>query len=608
MFSIDRPLVGLIYSQVYSILGDSPLPWQIYSYLLRLTGALVLFWILRQLWPRAKAFTTLASILFVVYPGFLQQPNGNTFSNQLLGYSLSLVSVAFTLLAVRDTRSKSKVLWYALALGSAVAYWLIYEYMIGMEGFRVLAVWVALDSGRAKRIRATIRSLWPFVPPLAVYLGWRAFVFESRRGVLNIGAVMARFRSDPSRSLASIGLEWGKDFFETTLVGWAVPVYQRFTETGLSEQWTALAIGAVAAGLFLAYSSWLSRMHEYESSRVDPGMVLMVAILTVLATTGPVVIAGRDVHWHSGFDRYTLHVTVGIALVLAGLIWLIASPRLRPWIGAFLILTSVGTHYLNALHWEAFWESQRQMWWQLSWRAPALRAGTLLTAEIPADGFFEDYELWGPANLIYSATTPEIEIAAEIMNEETAEKIRFGSDEIRAMRAIIQFNKDFENTLILAYPSFGSCLHVIDGRRLELPRSTSGLMKTIARFSDVGQIEVDAPGVRPPNSIFGSEPEHGWCYYFQKGDLARQEEDWDKVARLGDEARQLRLRPNDRSEWMPFLDGYAVVGDEVGAREVADLIRQKEPIRRTLCENLKPDLYPTQAAFDYVDQILCEFD
>ena len=526
MFSIDRPFVGLIYSQAYSVLGDSPLPWQIYSYLLRLIGALVLFWILRQLWPKAIAFTTLAAILFVVYPGFLQQPNGNTFSNQLLGYTLSLVSIAFSLIAVRATRGISKVLWYGLALGLAVAYWLIYEYMIGMEVFRVLAVWMVLDNGRAKRIQATIRSLLPFVPPLVVYLAWRVFVFESGRGILNAGAVVARFRSDLPRSIASIGLEWGKDILETSLAGWAVPVYQRFTGAGLSEQWTAIAIGALAAGLFLAYSAWLNRQQEFERSRVETGVVLMIALLTVLATTAPVIISGRDVHWHSGFDRYSLHVTVGIALVVAGLIWLIASPRLRPWIGAFLILISAGTHYLNALHWEGFWESQRQMWWQLSWRAPALETGTLLTAQIPVDGFFEDYEIWGPANLIYSASTPAIEIAAEIMNEETAEKIRFGSEEIRAMRAIIQFDKDFDNTLILAFPSFGSCLHIIDGRRLELPRATSGLMKTVARFSDVGQIVVDAPGVRPPAAVFGPEPEHGWCYFFQKADLARQSQDW----------------------------------------------------------------------------------
>ena len=387
-----------------------------------------------------------------------------------------------------------------------------------------------------------------------------------------------------------------------------MPVYQRFTGAGLSEQWIALVIGAFAAGLFIAYSTWLGRSSDHQGSRVNTRVVLVAGLFIILVTTAPVIIAGRDVHWHSGFDRYTLHVTVGIALLMTGLIWLVASPRLRPWIGALLILISVGTHYLNALHWEAFWESQRQMWWQLSWRAPDLRKGTLLTAEIPVDGFLEDYEIWGPANLIYSQSTPTIEIAAEIMNEETAEKIRFGSDEIRAMRAIIQFEKDFDNTLILAYPSFGSCLHVIDGRRLELPRTTSGLMKTVARFSDIGQIVIDTPGVQPPATVFGPEPDYGWCYYFQKADLARQAEDWNEVVRLGDEARRLGLRPSDRSEWMPFLDGYAVVGDKVSADEVATLIRQKEPIRRTLCENIKPGLYPTNPIFDHVDQILCEFD
>ena len=30
------------------------------------------------------------------------------------------------------------------------------------------------------------------------------------------------------------------------------------------------------------------------------------------------------------------------------------------------------------------------------------------------------------------------------------------------------------------------------------------------------------------------EPSHGWCYYFERADLARQMGDWEKVAELGE--------------------------------------------------------------------------
>lgn len=34
------------------------------------------------------------------------------------------------------------------------------------------------------------------------------------------------------------------------------------------------------------------------------------------------------------------------------------------------------------------------------------------------------------------------------------------------------------------------------------------------------------------SDIFGPEPAHDWCYYYQKGDLARQTQDWEQVVDL----------------------------------------------------------------------------
>ena len=176
------------------------------------------------------------------------------------------------------------------------------------------------------------------------------------------------------------------------------------------------------------------------------------------------------------------------------------------------------------------------------------------------------------------------------------------------MRVLIEFYRDYDDILILSYPSFGSCLHVIDGRRIELPRSASSVIRNIGRYSKIERVIVDGPQSRPPESIFGTEPEHNWCYYYQKASLARQAEDWIEVGRLANEVDRLGLRPSDRSEWMPFLEGYVNLERDKDAKEIANLIRQKEPIRHDLCDHLNPELYSSADRFAYVERILCEFD
>jgi hypothetical protein len=60
----------------------------------------------------------------------------------------------------------------------------------------------------------------------------------------------------------------------------------------------------------------------------------------------------------------------------------------------------------------------------------------------------------------------------------------------------------------------------------------------------------------PDKNIFGLEPGHTWCYYFEKADLARQTEDWEMVSSLGNQAIAEGYSPNNLYEWMPFIEGY----------------------------------------------------
>jgi hypothetical protein len=73
--------------------------------------------------------------------------------------------------------------------------------------------------------------------------------------------------------------------------------------------------------------------------------------------------------------------------------------------------------------------------------------------------------------------------------------------------------------------------------------------------------------------LFGSEPAHDWCYYYQKASLARQQGDWQTAARLGEEVGRSGLLPTDVTEWLPFYQAAFHLQDQARASELAEIIR-----------------------------------
>jgi hypothetical protein len=102
-------------------------------------------------------------------------------------------------------------------------------------------------------------------------------------------------------------------------------------------------------------------------------------------------------------------------------------------------------------------------------------------------------------------------------------------------------------------------------------------------ISNLSRVQANpARGNIPASDIFGPEPEHGWCFYFQKADLARQVGDWERVAALGDEAQahdfnMTNTQSNTPQEWIPFIEGYAHVGRWKDAQEISQLVLAANP-------------------------------
>ena len=614
LFAFDRPFVGYIYSASYQLLGENPILWQVYSFSLRVIGALGFLWLLRRLWPEHKIETTTAAILLFIYPGFLQWPNANTKSNHLTTYTLAILSICLTVAAFQSRKTGRKAVLSLGALVFAVSYWFLYEYMIGLEGLRllILALLISREEGQSwkpKLIRF-IKSWSPYLVLISLHLAWRLFVFESGREGMNVDSALSFYRSTPIQMIVKRSFVLGIDVFEAVISAWAVPINSITFQLGPKDVLVSGLLSLLAIGIFATYFFSVST-HPPDApiSRNGQREVLEILIIggaTVLFSLIPIVAVGRDIRWESGFDKYALQSSAGVSMLIIGAVSLLVRSKLRFILFGLLIGIAVATHYGNAVQWTEFWEDQRELWWQLSWRAPQLKDGTVLLVEMPDQRFYEDYEVWGPANLVYSPNDDSLRVRSEVFTPGTLEKIRVGQTETRSLRDVLDFSRSYLNSLILTRPERTSCWHILDGSDPVFPRKTSAMIYATVRLSQTDQIEVNAPPNTPPVQIFGAEPEHGWCYYFQRASLDVQRKDWESVARLADQVLGAGSKPIDQSEWLPFLKGLVMVGRDDDAEQMALWFRHNETIRHRQCDYLNDKSLPDPDRQAFLHEILCE--
>ena len=222
----------------------------------------------------------------------------------------------------------------------------------------------------------------------------------------------------------------------------------------------------------------------------------------------------------------------------------------------------------------------------------------------------QDYEVWGPVNLIYNpAPATEPAIQAEVLNSDTAYSI-LKKDVFNNHVRGIKLHRDFNNLLLLSLPSSNSCLHVVDGDLPVYAEREALLVQQVGEFSHVDRIIPSGTAPIPPFSIFGAEPEHGWCYYYQKASLARQSGDWEEVGRLYDQALELDLDTDDKSEIIPFFEGLVNLGRYEDAKALYNKqIKGQKEMRFSLCGFLSEDPgYPPEFGYDYetINEMLCK--
>ncbi|HET6846321.1 MAG TPA: hypothetical protein VFH29_05765 [Anaerolineales bacterium] len=610
LFQIDRPLLGYLYAGAYQLLGVHALGWQIATLVLRIVGNLLFWQMLRMLWPSRTAETLAITLLFSVYPGYSVQPNAGVYSTDLAANAAALLSFVLLLIAMRTRGVLARIGLYLAAGALEILYLGIFESAVGMEVARFAIVCFVLWKRDGPAIKRTLlpalRADLLYILLAAGFLFWRLFVFQSTRRATNLDVLLGRYANLPVRSTLTIVVESLKDIYETTVLAWTVPFY-RFVSTGAYRD---LAIATLAAVAVVALIVLLARRPTLtESSGAfagDPNLeILVIGAVIVVSALLPIDLAGRNVLFADQWDRYTLYASSGVALVVGAAVFRFLRSQARTTVILVLIAMSVYVHYYSAAWYRDFWAAQRDLWQQLVWRAPGIRGGTMLFVSLPTGGYQEGYEIYGPANMIYFPRGP-LQIGADVINAATVTNLQLQKNRQHYDRSVLVAD-NYRNALVVTYPLPVSCMHVLDGRKIELPGPIDdSLVAEAAAYSQIDRIDTSATPRELPQFLRGHSP-RPWCAYYQGMDLARQSGDWQEVARLADEALSKGLTPEDVSEWMPALEAYATLGRLPDMRRAAAIIRSDDASRAYLCLQLQRGaVYPGPYDYNQVNQALCQ--
>jgi len=615
MFTIDRPFQGIVYAANYILLGNSPLNWQLYAFLQRIIGAFSVLWLARLLWPQQKTATAIMAALFAIYPGFLLMPNASMHQTLLFGLNLGLLSIATT---VKGLFARDKILRYGLfGLSGLLAMGCVFmfEWMVGIEGLRLGVIWYILSRDSPSKfwpkVKATILQWLPGIIGVGIFFFWRLLIFKNTRSQTSVGEVVRGYFGDPLGSILRIPTELVKGFGEATAGAWTYPLYNLTSKLAFGSLFPIVLAGLTGAVIFFVVLHWITT-RQGDTPSQQPALAadwttpaMLIGAFSILVALGPVILVGRNpTLTGDSYDRYLMTSMAGVSMGLAGGLYkLVRSPRYQILLPALLIGLAVSTHIANANSYANTTAVRQQLWWQLSWRAPDLKNGTLIMPLMPPGTLFtDDFDIFPEVNFIYRPKVQQLQIAANVLNRDTARLVISGAQETRDMRTNM-YSRDYTQFLLLAYGNGSdpqACVHVYDGNSPELTGFEDPIIPEVAPYSKIDQIDVSASPHQPQAVFFGSEPVHSWCYYYQKASLERQRGNWQEVARLGQEAVSLKFKPVDLSEWMPFLEGYANTNQLDLLKQTAALIQKDKEITFSLCRQFKPGA-PVPPSFSSAD-------
>ena len=617
-FATNRPFWGMIYQFTTAVIGPQPWKWQVFGLVWRWLASLSLWYFVRQLWPRRREAALWAALLFIVFPALRQQPIAILYGHFFIVMTAFLLSLALMLKAVRDTGRFW--LWAGLSLALSLVNLLCMEYFFLLDLLRPVLLWAAF-AGEAETFKGSVKTaLKRWLPWLGLFIAvlvWRQFFFQYQNTNYDF-LLMDNLKADFFGTLGMLIALVFKDIWTITFAAWGdaftLPDPAVFGRSTMSLY--AGIVLAVLGGL----APFLLRQREEENAPKNDRRwawnAVLIGILGLLIAGLPFWLTGLQIGLRFPNDRFSISFMLGACFFLTGLLGVIPLPQWsKHLLLAVLIAFGAGFQFQVANDFRRDWSVQQSFFWQMTWRMPALAPGTTLVSN-ELDIHNTDNSTVAPVNWIFAPDNHSDQLA--YMYYYPTIRLETGLQDFASGQPIEQsylaatFNGSTEQIVPLVYDPPG-CLRVLDSELEPDNIMVPALMRTAAEHSDITKIILmadEADAARPPAAIFGPEPEHRWCYYFQKADLARQMGDWEQIAQLGAEAFRLGDYPNDPAERLVFIEGFAHVENWPQAldltytsHEITDLM---QPLLCTLWGRIDDDMPASPGKQEALDAVQTE--
>ncbi len=569
----DRPFSAWVYTLIAPVAGENIWLYHFYLLVLRWICAFLFYLLVDEILPDSKPLPLWAAAFFLLYPGFRQEPQPLEFILHFTALALMLASFWFMIKASQ----RSLRPWLFQAAGVAFAFSIFsVEYFIGLELLRPVFLWILLRK-TSSSIKITVRKVlvnWiPYLFVLGVYAYWRVFVFKFPTYKPTF---LGQITSHPLQAAAGMGQTLVEEIRASIFGAWrqmiSLPADQ-------SLNWGYLVLVCVTfAGAFF----WL-RSKNASSEKTSPWLSLSIGGISIFLAGIPFWITGIPVQLDFPWDRSTLPFMVGASLLMAGGL-LLFRPQWRNGLAAALIALSIGMHFQNTLLYQKEWAKLGQFFWQLAWRAPSLKAGTVVISDSIPLFYYGDNNLTPILNWTFNPSGKSLDLAYNFFD--MGERLGKNLPELKPDLPIshgyrfVNFTSNSSMLLPMFYKE-DRCLRIIDDRTINLSNVPRRLKET-AGFSHPESLIETSGQSQPP--LFIPEPDHGWCYYYQKAELAVQKGDWQEVKKYYLESRKIGVEPNDQTEWLPFIQGLAMSNDLAEAVEVTNKGYEQEGVKPVLCD------------------------
>ncbi len=597
-FSGDRPFLSFIYTLSLGVLGNSAPAWQIFDLFAHWATSLGLWLALALTWPRSAHKAAWAAMLFAVYPGFTQHWIAVIYGQAFVLFAAMFFSIALTLWLARSPAAGTLRRWQApvtlLALLLSAFTMFSTEYFFGLELLRPLLLWWIFSSLNApphlgRRLLRLLRWWAPYLALMMVFVIWRGFIHTFPGKSL---VVVQGITSAPFQTLSNLVVTVFGDWIELTLVAWGQPLQLG----GLLENSVSSGLRLIAlilfAGLLLAV--YLARLRP--TLRSLPRVAafpwgreaIFTGMFALLVAGWPFWVTGLPMRMSFPQDRYSLPLAVGVSLLLAGLIDVFGRNLTRKaLLLSVLLALAVGFQFQTSLAYREDWDRAKDFFWQLTWRAPGIQPHTLFLADSLPFRYFEDDSLTAPLNWTYDPNNRESKMNYLfydlLVRHASLPSLQPNLPVERDVRGAV-FQGSTSQSLVVYYGQSG-CLQVLDPvYDADLYRLPDRLQRALPLSAPQQQIVPDAPAAVPPAEIFGSEPAHRWCYYYEKVELARQVGNWEEIVRLTDQSIGQGLKPDDPAEYLPFIEGHVQFGLWEDAYQLSQRVDRMSPaLRPALC-------------------------